>query len=611
MVAVTKENILDVIGILSQTGEYGLDTETEGLLEKHRLFSVIVSSEEDDYYFNFKEYVETTAPVLDKGTHFPLIQNILENPKSCFYLANAKFDMTMLSKEGLEILGSIWDVSVMGRLLFNDMPSIKSYSLDSLAREYLGEEKDPSVETYIDQNKLWDEETWYGEKLKHKRFQDVPYDIMSKYACRDGRLVLKIGKYQKKLFREIENNKNEIKISPLVANEMRLTKTLFSCQRKGIKIDRASVKLAITKDAESIRSLKEEFRTITGFEYHDGPKRLREVFKKLDLPIGKTESGNDSFNSDSLETVDHRVCRVIEDIRWLDKRSSTYYPSMLYYSNLEGIIHPDHIQHGAKTGRMSCREPNLTNIPTRGEGDYTPMRSHFVPRNHNACFASLDFKQQELRLMFDLAGEKKLIEAVNAGEDLHTVTAETVGCARDTAKTINFGLAYGMGLDELAKALKVSRNEAKEIKDTYFSRMPSTSRFIRNTIEKGRITLRAVNWFGRECRITEKWKAYTLPNALIQGGCADMVKIAMNKVENASKDIHSKGMLFSVHDELLLELLPEDFDFIYVVKEIMETSYTPINGMKFDVDINHSFISWADKDMISGGPCKQRTTIKQ
>lgn len=600
---VTSKNIKEVVEILSQPGEYGLDTETTGLLEKHRLFSIIIASEEDVYYFNFKDYGIKSIPFLGRE-HFELFQKILDQSDSTFFISNAKFDMRMFLNEGLQIRGTAWCTAAQARVLENNLGP-KEYSLNALAKRYLGLEKDDAVKTYVEQNQLWDIETWFGETIYHHRYQDVPYDIMHKYACMDAQLHLKLGKFQKTRFREIESNKNEPSIAPLVLNELNLTKTLFKCERIGIKVDRQKIKDAMREDQLLITGLRHQFYRESGSEFYDGPNLLAAVFKKLGIPVALTEKGNPSFAEKELSKLDHPVVSIVQDIRWYTKRMQTYYPNLLRYSDMSGIIHPDIRQGGTETGRMSCVNPNLTNVPSEEGSDVKyPMRGHFIPRYPSSCLVTIDYKQQELRMFLDLAGEKSVIKAINEGLDPHQATADEVGITRQEAKTVNFALIYGQGIEALAQGLKVDTKTAKDIRDKYFAKLPKVKKLIETISKKGKATLYVTNWFGRRCRISDKDYAYILPNHTVQGGCADVVKIAMNetfKLERSER-IKSPGLLFSVHDELVLELFPEDFKIIKPIKNIMENVYKPKNGMKLLVDISHSFKSWAERDMIEGEP---------
>lgn len=611
MVIVTPKNITECVDKILEYKEVGTDTETTGLLEKHRMFSLQIATDDEVYYFNFKDYGLIAVPVLKVEESLPELKRLFTSPKLTHFISNAKFDMRMLLNHGIEISGTTWCVSAMGRVLKNNLPSIKSYSLNELSKLYLDQEKIDEVKTFVEQYKLWDSEKWFNEIKLHYRYQDVPYDIMLKYAAQDARLHLKLGQFQKKMLKEWEKNKNLPPIRPLVLNELQLTKTLFKMERTGIRANVETINSALLSENLEIESLKQEFLKLTGFDFYDGPSRLVEVFRAQGIPVPRTALGNPSFSKDALEYVDHPVVGIIQKIRWLTNRVGTYYPNYLYYTGQDGIIHPDIRQNGAETGRMSCVNPNLNNIPSRNEESAKyPIRQHFIPRDGNS-FICLDYKQQELRIMLDQAGETKLIKAIMEGADPHQGTADLVGLTRDQAKTINFGLIYGTGVDLLAKQLGVNKADATEMKKQYFSKMKKVKTWIENTRTQAENEKVCYNWFGRRCFLSDKKYSYIIPNHRIQGGGADVVKIAMNRCSELERKrkIQSPGLILPIHDELVFELHPNDFSIIPNYIDIMENSYVSKNGMKLEVDIHHSFTSLSKKDLIKGAPvCKKTLT---
>lgn len=602
---VTPKNFGQCLETLLKHKEFGLDSETTGLLEKHRLFNIIIACDENVFLFNFRDYDVPGVPLLSKEVHLPLMKELFGREKVRWYISNAKFDMRMLFHENLGLTGNVWCTSAMGRVLKNNLPSIKSYSLDSLCDLYLDKRKSGDVKAYIEQNHLWDTENWFGETKYHHRYQDVPPDIMFQYSEIDAQLHLELGKYQSRQILAMSKNKNEIPILPLAKNEEQLTKTLFTCERRGVKVNVATINDAMKSEYFLIETLKQQFQRASGFDFYDGSTRLVEVFKANGLEIPKTEKGNPSFSEDSLEGVNHPLVNYLQDIRWYQKRINTYYPNYLYYADQNGIIHPDIRQNGAETGRMSCINPNLTNIPSdEGPEVKYPMRSHFVPRVDGNYIVSIDYKQQELRMMLDMAGEKKLIDAILDGEDPHQTTADAVGCTRKQAKAINFAMIYGTGVPALAKQIGTTEVEAKKLKENYFEKFKKVKKFIYDTRDFAKKNKVAYNWFGRRCYLSNPEWAYIIPNHVIQGGCADVVKIAMNKILEfeLERKIKSPGMLFSVHDEIVFELRPDELAIIQNYKDIMESVYTPRNGMPLSVDVSHSKVSWAKRDLITGSP---------
>jgi len=604
-ILVTEKNLDSVVSELEKGPlTCSLDTETTGLLEKHSLFSIIVHKEPYTYYFNFKQYLDTTVKKISPQIFYEKTKNLFSKKDSLWFMANAKFDLRMLKKENIFISGKIHDIQAIERVINNDVQSTREYSLNSLATKYFGKSKDDSVLKFIDENELWDIENFGNQTYVHKRFQDVPFEIIMPYACLDAKLTYDIGMAQLEYFEKWDaENKNHISQTPLLVNEQNLTKALFKCEREAIFVSRKSIQESITNDKAEIVALEQEFLKITGFEFYDGPLRLSEVFNKFQIPIPKTEKGNPSFSKESLSKTKHRVVEILERIRWLSKRISTYYYPLLYYSDTKGMIHADIQQHGARSGRLSCVKPNLTNIPAEEEDD--PLRAHFIPRKDGNIFVSLDYKQQELRMLYDRAGENKMIKAINEGFDPHQYVADMVKITRKQGKTLNFALVYGIGLDELAKQLEVSVQEAKEIREKLFSNLQATEKYLKRVISVGKKTLCVTNWFGRICKVSESKFAYKLPNYDIQGGCADVVKKAINEIYayELKEKIKSPGLLFPVHDELVCEFEKDDFHHIAVFKKIMESCYPSKNGIKLEVDVSYSFKSWAQRDMIEGLPC--------
>jgi DNA polymerase-1 len=247
---------------------------------------------------------------------------------------------------------------------------------------------------------------------------------------------------------------------------------------------------------------------------------------------------------------------------------------------------------------MSYSNPNLQNIPKEDEPeDLTKpyiVRESFIPRD-GYHFVSLDYDQVEYRLMLDYAGEMKVIRRVLEGEDLHQVMADMVGVSRKIAKTLNFAVLYGSGSDNIAKMLGISSSQASELKLQYFGRLPKVSNFISRVKSVGRARGYIVNWMGRRCHLDNRKFAYRLPNHLIQGGAADVIKQAM--IVNADYLRRKRSfMTVQIHDDILHEIHNSELDIVPDIKKIMESVYTPKNGMKLTVSPEISKRSWAYRD---------------
>jgi DNA polymerase-1 len=587
---------------LLKESDYGLDTETSGVFWHDSLFSIILATNADSYYFNFNNKQE--APCLDRS----FIKNLqpLFRKGATFFISNAKFDMRMLRKERLKMHGDFFCTNAHGRVLKNNYFGGSSmYSLAASARR-LGEEKDDAVDTFIMANNLYTREKIPGKKRTwlHKRYWQVPLDIMQPYGEKDARLHLKVGKHLQKQINNTEKGVFKHDISHISDNELRLTKVCHDMEYSGVRVDLEYIKSASAFEKNALNRALLDFKNMAaGEEFRDSNKFLAAIFAKAgykELP--KTDKGNPSFTDAVLETLSGPLAEGVRKIRHHAKRDGTYYSSFLHFVDAFDRIHPDMKQGGTETGRFSYSDPNLQNVPKEEtvEDVRSCVRKCFIPDPDHA-FVMIDYSQQEYRLMLDYAGETGLIREVMAGADVHQAMADLVGISRQQAKTLNFACLYGSGPSKLAGMLSITEADAKELLGKYYSRLPRVKRFKEAVIQKGRVRGYITNWAGRRCYISNRDWAYILPNHLIQGGGADIIKFAMVKIHDFLRGKKSY-MCLQVHDELILNMHKDEFDLIPKVKEIMENVYQPMNGMKLAADVEHSFVSWGSIDKKKGLP---------
>lgn len=380
--------------------------------------------------------------------------------------------------------------------------------------------------------------------------------------------------------------------------ESRLTKILWQMEKTGIRIDPGFCVRAGQSEVREMEAAKTEFKSLTGRDFKDSNKLFAEVFTENGTPYPVTEKGNPSFNADALEAMDDPIARAIKKYRNHEKRYGTYYTSFLYYADDDSIIHASANQDATKTGRMSYSNPNLQNVPKEDEPEDQEkeflVRGAFVPRN---TFVSIDYDQQEYRMMLDYAGEKKLIAQVLDGADVHQATADLIGLPRKQAKNINFALLYGAGIKKFAAMSGIDEKDAYEIREDYFGKLPGVKNFLRTVKSTGESRGYVYNWLGRQCHINKFEESYKLPNHLIQGGCADVCKTAMLRINERFPE---SGLCVQVHDELLFDT--ERFDDIPAIMDIMEDVYKPFNGMRLTVSLDHSPRSWSYRDKREGMP---------
>jgi len=593
----TKDNFKSTIKfILSNSPDYlAIDTETTGLepFKNDRIFSVIISDKNEDYYFSFNK-TQTPPEYLLEQSDFKLFQELLLC--ATIFMHNAKFDMHFLTKEGLCFDGvDIIDTNVLARLIRNDL---LSYSLDACSSYFLGRKKlSDEVKTYMTKNKCftWVQTAGAKKRSKNFHFDQVPFELISEYGCLDGRLTFDLGI---DLLQELDSIMLRTPAgSPCISNiyktEMKLTKVLFEMEQTGIKIDPLYTAEALTHEKSELQRIEDAFETMTGTPFNDGRKTLTKVFDEFGIEYPTTDKGNPSFKSDVLEAVEHDVAKLILDHRSAYKNAFTYYDNFIQLSDSENIIHTNFRQAGTTTGRMSCSNPNLQNVTKNKATGKFKGRKCFVPRE-DFFFCMIDYDQLEYRLMLDYAGEMPVIKQILEGLDVHTACANTAGVERPIAKTVNFLTLYGGGDAKLAGAINVSKDRAGQIRNGIMSKMPKVKGLIKNVIKTAENRKFIFNWCGRLCHFANRNFAYKAPNHLIQGGGSDIVKKAMINIHGFLKG-HKSKMLLNVHDEIVFEIHENETDLIPQLASLMQNAY-PHQYLPLTVGCDTSRESWHDKE---------------
>ena len=412
---VTDDNKHQMLEHLASEKLFSLDTETTGLDWNDRAFAVTIATSKKVFYME----------------HWDFLKHIFHLPLEVIMI-NAKYDMRMI---GLPF-HSPWiirDIGIFERILRNDGISLASYSLDAIAKRRLGKAKSDEVENYIKAYKLYEErETKYTKEVyKNKRFDQVDRSILMQYAMSDASLTYDI--YQDQLKSADEDD------TRVFNNECALLHCTYKMEMEGIKIDEEYTEKALHWEAGRLEEAKEKFKGFAGFKYENKKKILIPFFEKHGEHINLTAKGNPSLTDDDLEGFKSPAAKLVQEIRYHEKRISTYFTSYLDLVDSNSFIHPNIIQHGTATGRFSYASPNLQNTP-KDEPDENPytVRGCFVPSSKQNVFLSLDYDQQEYRLMLDYANEAKVIREVLGGKDLHQSIADMCKITRKNAKTLNF-----------------------------------------------------------------------------------------------------------------------------------------------------------------------------
>lgn len=606
---VTSKNLKEVVNLLLTKERLSLDTETTGLRfdQGGEIFSIIFADEAETYYFNFKDYGDGTF-FFERGDGTTASRHLgrLLGSDILFFLHNAKFDMRALASFGFPVPKNVHCTQALARVEFN---THLKYSLDECAKR-IGHAKSNEVEEFIKKHHLWKWEIIPGKAKRNKRkfFDRVPFEIISAYAQTDARVTYVLGLHQEKVFSDLNGANNKSSLTGVIENEKRFTQTCFTIERTGIRIDRDYCERTIRFEDERCGRLTGEFEKLTGLQFIDSEKQFVKVFTKVLEKLPRTEKGNISFDDAAiqlaakLEPAYARIAELILEQRDAVKKANTYYRNFIYWADKDDVLHPNIMQSGTATGRVSVLDPALQTIPKKEESSDSSIqvRRSFIPRK-DFFFFEMDYKAMEFRMLVDYAGERELAEEIKNGFDPHEATAKLVGVSRSVAKTISFGLLYGMGVAKLARSLGVDEDTARKYKYRYFRALPKVRALIYYIKEVAEKRGYIKNWLKRRSQFPDPKWAYKGINYLIQGGCADLVKVAMNKMHDFLKD-HKSRMVLQIHDAVLFEIHESELFVIPALKKIMEEVY-PAKYLPMGVSSEYSFTSWGD--LKSGVPSEQ------
>jgi DNA polymerase-1 len=376
--------------------------------------------------------------------------------------------------------------------------------------------------------------------------------------------------------------------------ELPLSKVLFEMEKNGFKIDENVLTDSKLKYEKEIKIFTEKIYEFAGERFNvNSPKQLSVIlFEKLNLKSGKKTKTSYSTNADVLEGLQdsHEIIPLIIKFRQKQKLLSTYIDGFKpLIDKKTGLVHTSFNQLVTSTGRLSSKEPNLQNIPVRDE-EGKEIRKFFVARNENHILVGADYSQIELRLLAHFSGCKKLIDAYNSAEDIHSLTAaevfnvplnEVTSAMRRNAKAVNFGIIYGISSFGLSQNLKISRKKAEEYISRYFEKYDEVKNYMNQNVEFAKKNGFVITLLGRKRVIREinssnyvvrSFGERAAMNMPLQGSSADIIKVAMINVYNRLKHENLKSQLIlQVHDELIIDTLLEEQEQVSkLLKEEME-----------------------------------------
>ncbi|MBC6699820.1 DNA polymerase I [Hymenobacter sp. BT190] len=583
----TPELRASLLSFLLQQTEVSFDTETTGLdTMTARLVGLSFCWLPGEAYYVPVPHDDHAAAqaLIDEFQPFFEAAHILKIGQ------NIKYDLTILKHYQVAINGPLFDTMLAHYLLEPDM----RHGMDVLAETYL-HYTPVSITELI------------GPKGKNqKTMADLPPAEVSDYACEDADVTLQLKHVFEPMLREVGllDLLNEVE-NPLVP-------VLADIEYEGVKIDSGAMGEYSAELQGYIVDIEKQIFSEAGQEFNIGsPKQLGEVlFDKMDIGKGKikkTKTGQYATGEEvlSLLAAENPIAALILEYRQLSKLRSTYVEALpQLVCELDGRVHTSFNQAVTATGRLSSTNPNLQNIPIRTEKG-REIRKAFVPRDASHVLLAADYSQVELRIMADFSGDKTMIEAFRQGLDIHTSTASKVfkvpldqvdSEMRRKAKTVNFGIIYGISAFGLAQRIGISRKEATEIIDTYFEEFSSVKQFMDESINKARELEYATTLLGRRRYLRDinsrnaTLRGYTERNAInapIQGTAADIIKKAMINIhEWLRQEKLGTKMILQVHDELVFDAVQEEVAYITPkIKELMATALLLPHGVPLEVEV--------------------------
>lgn len=550
----TEEALADLVKTLSSQPVFAFDTETTSLVPVDaKLCGISLSYEAGAAYY---VAVRGVGRTIDESTVVRMLGPIFANASIRKCGQNLKYDIGVLSAIGMEVRGVDFD-TMLASFVLN--PLRRSHGIDGLAFELLQYKKITTQELI-------------GKGKDQVTFEAVATDRTCQYACEDADIAWRLRQHLDAQLTdpELKSLFNEL--------EMPLVSVLARMEANGVAIDRALLRRLSDEMAVRLKDLETKIHEAAGRPFNiNSTKQLAEVlFDDLKLRVVKRTRTTRSTDAEVLETLadetDHPILKMLLENRELTKLKGTYIDSLPeMVSQKTGRIHPSFHQTGAVTGRLSCSDPNLQNIPIRTEAG-AQIRRAFVPGSPDNVLIKADYSQIELRVLAHFCEDENLRDAFMKDRDIHAFVAaqindipleEVTKEQRSRAKTVNFGIVYGQSAFGLSRQTGMSLNDAKQFIERYFARYPRIREFLDSCVRFAKRHGYVKTLLGRRRPIQDiesrnqsaRNAAERLAvNTVVQGTAADMIKRAMVNLDRRMREEQRPSrMLIQVHDELVFE----------------------------------------------------------
>ncbi|MBE6287243.1 MAG: DNA polymerase I [Mediterranea massiliensis] len=577
----SKEERSKIIQNIRTSKFLAFDTETTSTeaMNAELVGISLCESENRAYYFPIPANREEAQKIVEE------FRPLLEDEGITKIGQNIKYDMIVLRNYGVKVKGSLFDTMLAHYVL---QPELR-HNMDYLA------------EIYLHYQTIRIEELIGNRGKDQKNMRDLLPEEIYQYACEDADITFKLKNILEKELKKQGLEKLFYEI------EMPLVPVLVELESNGVRIDTNALHLSSTQLTSRLQEIEQQIYQLAREPFNiASPKQVGDIlFGKLHLveKPKKTKTGQYVTNEEVLESLrnKHQIVGKILDYRGLKKLLSTYIDALPQLINPRtGRIHTSFNQAVTATGRLSSSNPNLQNIPIRDE-DGKEIRKAFIP-DDNSLFFSADYSQIELRIMAHLSGDTNMIEAFQSGHDIHAATAakiykigidEVTPDMRRKAKTANFGIIYGISVFGLAERMNVDRKEARELIDGYFETYPQIKEYMEKSIEVARQQGYVETIFHRKRYLPDinsrnaTVRGYAERNAInapIQGSAADIIKVAMTRIQSRFDTFNLKAkMILQVHDELNFSVPSDEKEIVEkIVIEEMEAAYPMQVPLKAD-----------------------------
>jgi len=590
-----EEELASLVSEIEKQGFVSIDTETTSTEPlKAELVGISFSLKEfEGVYLPLQHFYLGAPEQIMLNQALNILRPVLESNEIKKIGQNLKYDALVLRQYDIKLRGLHFDTMIASYVI---NPSLRQHNLDYLAQHYLN-------------HKMITYKEVAGQGKNEVKFSGVEVERAMEYSCEDADITLRLRAI---LEEKLESNQNQDLFYDL---EMRLLPVLIDMEWAGVRVDTNFFKSMSKRFSGELKKIESEIYDEAGMTFNiNSSQQLGYVlFEKLGLPVQKKTTKTKAYSTDvkvlqHLSAMPYKIPKLLLRYRTLSKLKSTYLDALVKIVNPRtNRVHTSYNQTVTATGRLSSSNPNLQNIPIRGE-EGREIRKGFIAADGNLLL-SADYSQVELRIFAHYSNDPILIEAFNQGEDIHSRTAsEILGVDRDRltpdmrriAKAINFGIIYGMGARKLSDELGLDNATAKQYIDSYYERYQGVQNYRREIVARARKDGYVTTLFNRRRYVPEinhdkqRFRADAeriAINTPIQGTAADLIKMAMINIHQKLKQQAFKTrMLMQVHDELVFEAPEDEAEKVSaMIKHEMETVHTLKVPLKVDLSIGQNW----------------------